>query len=111
MLKKLRKEVKMTITEICVKLSKMNNIYNEKVYVIDYDKYKVKPYTLNGFVRIDEGGSHRCKYVKYAVLEVGYPEKDIRVPIDKLYGDEKSAIDALNSYIDGQIEYLEDKKL
>lgn len=80
------------------------------MYVIDYDQYKIKPYTLNGFIRVNEGGSRGFKYVKYAVLENYYPESDIRVPIDKLYGNRKSAIDALNSYIDGQIKSLEDKK-
>lgn len=100
----------MTIKEICERLSNVDSPLNDKVYLVDYEHYKVKPYTLNGFVRVDEGGSQGSKYAMYAVLEVGYPDSDIRVKIDRLYGNRKSAISALNSHIDSQIKDLEDKK-
>ena len=101
----------MTINEILERLKNVKSVFNEKVYIIDEKNLKIKAHTLLGFNKLDEGNEQRCKYVYYAYIDGEYPVVNQKIEIDKLYGNEALAKNALNKLIQTKVDSLLAKKI
>lgn len=102
----------MTVKEICERLANVESITNDRVYIVNYDSFRIKMHILLGFIHKVEAGSEMKPIpMNYAILDDVWPDKSIKVKIEDVYADEDSAKKALNAHIQGLIDNLELKKL